>query len=89
MAVAVAPVFGPVFGGYLAEIHSWRWSFYMLVPIGICATIGMSWTLPSESRTEKVASTGPASSRLPPPLPPCSSCSRAACGWTGSIRPRS
>ena len=35
MAVAVAPVFGPVFGGYLAEMYSWRWSFYMLVPIGI------------------------------------------------------
>jgi DHA2 family multidrug resistance protein len=54
MAVAVAPVFGPVFGGYLAEMHSWRWSFYMLVPIGICATIGMSWTLPSDRRTLKV-----------------------------------
>ena len=47
MAVAVAPAFGPVIGGYLAEIHSWRWSFYMLVPIGVCATIGMSWTLPA------------------------------------------
>jgi MFS transporter, DHA2 family, multidrug resistance protein len=54
MAVAVAPVFGPVFGGYLAEIHSWRWSFYMLVPIGICATIGMSWTLPSTPQLEQV-----------------------------------
>lgn len=53
MAVAVAPVFGPVVGGYLAEIHSWRWSFYMLVPIGICATVGMSWTLPSDRRTLK------------------------------------
>ena len=36
MAVAVAPVFGPVLGGYLAEIYSWRWSFYMLVPVGVC-----------------------------------------------------
>src|SRR5882672_11377805 len=54
MAVAVAPVFGPVFGGYLAEMHSWRWSFYMLVPIGICATIGMSLTLPSAMRLVKV-----------------------------------
>jgi DHA2 family multidrug resistance protein len=54
MAVAVAPVFGPIFGGYLAEIHSWRWSFYMLVPIGICATIGMSLTLPSTTRLVKV-----------------------------------
>jgi DHA2 family multidrug resistance protein len=54
MAVAVAPVFGPVLGGYLAEMHSWRWSFYMLVPIGICATIGMAWTLPPDNRTTKV-----------------------------------
>lgn len=54
MAVAVAPAFGPVIGGYMAEIHSWRWSFYMLVPIGICATIGMAWTLPSDNRTARV-----------------------------------
>src|SRR3954462_10405131 len=54
MAVAVAPVFGPVLGGYLAEMHSWRWSFYMLVPVGICATIGMAWTLPPDNRTIKI-----------------------------------
>ena len=41
MAVAVAPVFGPVLGGYLAEAYSWRWSFYMLVPVGVAALIGM------------------------------------------------
>lgn len=54
MAVAVAPVFGPVYGGYLAEAHSWRWSFYMLVPIGIASTIGMAWTLPSDNQLTKV-----------------------------------
>lgn len=54
MAVAVAPAFGPVIGGYLAEMHSWRWSFYMLVPIGVCATFGMSWTLPADTRITKV-----------------------------------
>jgi MFS transporter, DHA2 family, multidrug resistance protein len=54
MAVAVAPAFGPVFGGYLAEMHSWRWSFYMLVPIGIASTIGMALTLPSDNRLAKV-----------------------------------
>jgi DHA2 family multidrug resistance protein len=53
MAVAVAPAFGPVFGGYLAELYSWSWSFYMLVPVGICATIGMAWTLPSDKQTTK------------------------------------
>jgi DHA2 family multidrug resistance protein len=45
MAVGVAPVFGPVLGGYLAEIYSWRWSFYMLVPVGVLALIGMHLTL--------------------------------------------
>lgn len=54
MAVAVAPAFGPVVAGYLAEVHSWRWSFYMLVPIGICATIGMASTLPPDNRLTRV-----------------------------------
>src|SRR5436189_667169 len=54
MAVAVAPAFGPVFGGYLAEMHSWRWSFYMLIPVGICATIGMALTLPPDNRVIKL-----------------------------------
>ncbi|TKW77183.1 MAG: DHA2 family efflux MFS transporter permease subunit [Bradyrhizobium icense] len=54
MAVAVAPAFGPVFGGYLAEMHSWRWSFYMLLPIGIASTIGMALTLPTDKLLEKV-----------------------------------
>src|SRR5258707_1171785 len=41
MAVAVAPVFGPILGGYLAESLSWRWAFYMLVPVGVAALTGM------------------------------------------------
>src|SRR5262245_41080300 len=55
MAVAVAPVFGPILGGYLAEAYSWRWAFYMLVPVGVAALIGMQLALrpdgaPSNSR---------------------------------------
>jgi MFS transporter, DHA2 family, multidrug resistance protein len=45
MAVAVAPVFGPILGGYLAEAYSWRWAFYMLVPVGVAALVGMQITL--------------------------------------------
>jgi DHA2 family multidrug resistance protein len=45
MAVAVAPVFGPILGGYLAEAYSWRWAFYMLVPVGVAALIGIQLTL--------------------------------------------
>jgi DHA2 family multidrug resistance protein len=54
MTVAVAPVVGPVLGGWLAEVYSWRWCFYMLVPVGICATLGMSLTLPADTRLTKV-----------------------------------
>jgi MFS transporter, DHA2 family, multidrug resistance protein len=54
MTVGVAPVMGPVLGGWLAEAYTWRWSFYMLVPVGICATIGMSLTLPRDTELTKV-----------------------------------
>jgi DHA2 family multidrug resistance protein len=49
MAVAVAPVFGPILGGYLAEAYSWRWAFYMLVPVGVAALIGMQLTLRADT----------------------------------------
>ena len=54
MAVGVAPVFGPVVGGYLAEVYSWRWSFYMLVPVGAIAFIGMLLILRTERGPARV-----------------------------------
>jgi len=54
MAVAVAPVFGPILGGYLAESLSWRWAFYMLVPVGVAALIGMQLTLHADALPPRV-----------------------------------
>src|SRR5215213_410339 len=54
MAVAVAPVFGPILGGYLAEAYSWRWAFYMLVPVGVAALVGMQLTLRPDTLARKV-----------------------------------
>jgi MFS transporter, DHA2 family, multidrug resistance protein len=54
MAVGVAPVFGPVVGGYLAETYSWRWSFYMLVPLGLVSFIGLRVFLPADVRNQKI-----------------------------------
>jgi len=33
--VILAPTFGPVLGGYFVEYLSWRWIFYINVPIGV------------------------------------------------------
>lgn len=35
MIVIVAPVLGPIIGGYLTEVYSWPWIFYVNVPIGL------------------------------------------------------
>ncbi|CUH97718.1 putative membrane protein [Propionispora sp. 2/2-37] len=37
--IAIAPVFGPVVGGFLVEQLSWRWVFYINFPIGILALL--------------------------------------------------
>lgn len=37
--IAVAPALGPVLGGFLVEQLSWRWVFYINLPIGILALL--------------------------------------------------
>ncbi|HEX8757841.1 MAG TPA: DHA2 family efflux MFS transporter permease subunit [Steroidobacteraceae bacterium] len=50
MAVMAAPILGPVLGGWLTEDYSWRWVFYINVPIGIITCIGMIVFLPAARR---------------------------------------
>ena len=38
LGVVVAPVLGPTLGGWLTESYSWRWAFYINIPVGILAT---------------------------------------------------
>src|SRR6202043_1865362 len=42
VAVMAGPVLGPVLGGWLTEAYSWRYVFYINLPIGILAFLGMS-----------------------------------------------
>jgi DHA2 family multidrug resistance protein len=42
-AVILGPIIGPTLGGWLTEDFSWRWVFYINVPIGILAFLGI-WT---------------------------------------------
>jgi DHA2 family multidrug resistance protein len=37
LGVVVAPVLGPTLGGYLTDTYSWRWAFYINIPIGLFA----------------------------------------------------
>jgi len=39
LGIVVAPMLGPVLGGWLTDSHSWRWVFYINVPIGIISIV--------------------------------------------------
>jgi len=39
LGIVVAPILGPVFGGWLTENYSWRWIFYINLPVGIASLI--------------------------------------------------
>ncbi len=39
LGIVVAPMLGPVAGGWLTDNYSWRWVFYINIPIGIAALI--------------------------------------------------
>ncbi len=42
VAVMAGPVLGPVLGGWLTEAYSWRYVFYINLPIGALAFFGMT-----------------------------------------------
>src|SRR5208337_4407661 len=39
LGIVVAPMLGPVLGGWLTDSYSWRWIFYINIPIGIASLI--------------------------------------------------
>ena len=39
VCIVTAPILGPVIGGWLTDTYSWRWAFYINVPIGILSLI--------------------------------------------------
>jgi DHA2 family multidrug resistance protein len=50
MGVVVGPVVGPVLGGHLADLYSWRWAFYMVVPVALIAWTALYYVVTDKGR---------------------------------------
>src|SRR5439155_24894965 len=41
MGVILGPIIGPALGGWLTDAYHWRWVFFINVPFGILAAVGV------------------------------------------------
>src|ERR1700757_4485555 len=55
MAVVLAPAIGPTLGGYITDNFSWRWIFFVNVPVGI-ASLLLSYRMIEDPPYENAAS---------------------------------
>lgn len=55
MTIILAPVCGPILGGYISTNYDWSWIFFMNVPIGIIVVVFGTYLLkPMESKISKI-----------------------------------
>jgi DHA2 family multidrug resistance protein len=50
VGIMVGPILGPTLGGYLTETYDWRWVFYINLPFGILALLGILAFVPETPR---------------------------------------
>ena len=62
LAALLAPVVGPTLGGWITDSYSWRWVFYINVPVGLagaccvlCAPAGSGVSHEAAYRVEEAA----------------------------------
>jgi DHA2 family multidrug resistance protein len=53
MVIIVAPIFGPIIGGWITDNLSWPWLFYINLPVGAFAAAA-SWTLLRHRESKKI-----------------------------------
>jgi len=55
MTTLVAPICGPILGGWISDNTSWRWIFYINIPVGIfCALVCYRGLIDRETPTRKL-----------------------------------
>jgi MFS transporter, DHA2 family, multidrug resistance protein len=54
IGIMFAPIIGPTLGGWITDNWSWRWVFYINVPVGAAALL-LAWLFLPESSTERPA----------------------------------
>jgi DHA2 family multidrug resistance protein len=53
IGVVLGPTLGPMLGGWLTDDYSWRWVFYINVPFGILAVLGVLAYFPDTKHQKK------------------------------------
>lgn len=46
--IMVGPIIGPTLGGYLTEVFNWRYVFFINIPVGLLAFLGVAAFMPGE-----------------------------------------
>jgi DHA2 family multidrug resistance protein len=54
IGIMFAPIIGPTLGGWITDNWSWRWVFYINVPVGAVA-VALAWVFLPDSSTERPA----------------------------------
>ena len=91
MTTLVAPVVGPLLGGWITDNISWPWIFYINIPVGLFAA-AMTWSIYAQRETPSRAACRSTSSAWRCwccGSARCRSCSTRARNSTGSSRRRS
>ncbi len=39
--IMVGPILGPILGGYITEVYGWQWVFFVNMPVGLTAFVGL------------------------------------------------